>query len=54
MTAACEKRQKEGRLRDSNPRPPAPKAGIIPLDQVAVSPYSPKSEIAGPSEPLRI
>ena len=27
--------QKEGPLRESNPGPPAPEAGIIPLDQAA-------------------
>ena len=33
------KRQKDGVMRESNSRPPAPKAGIIPLDQ------SPTSEL---------
>jgi hypothetical protein len=28
------KSKKKGPLRESNPGPPAPKAGIIPLDQV--------------------
>ena len=27
------KKKKEGVIRESNPRPPAPEAGIIPLDQ---------------------
>ncbi len=32
----AKKRQKKdtGELGDSNPRPPAPEAGIIPLDQI--------------------
>ena len=34
----------EGRFRDSNPRPPAPKAGIIPLDQIAVRLFAKKRD----------
>ena len=32
--------QKRGPLRESNPGPPAPEAGIIPLDQAAGKPGS--------------
>jgi hypothetical protein len=36
------KEQKEGVMRESNSRPPAPEAGIIPLDQSPFRGHSPK------------